>query len=112
MFRVQHFQTKLQILKAIDASRANQANSTEVTEPKSCKYRIISDISVQLRKKRPLREKLYELNIKTKIRHQAVILVTIGKEELRFPNGCEAKSELCKRYPTIKLGDRADQSGD
>lgn len=116
MFRVQHFQTKLQILKAINARRANQANSTGVTEPKSCKYRIISDISVQLRKKRdafwPLREKLHELNIKTKIRHPAVLLVTIGKEELRFPTVCEAQSELCKRYPTIKLGDKADKSRD
>ena len=94
-------------MKAVNASAANQANLTEETEPKTSKYRIISDISVQLRKKRdaswPLREKLHKLNITTRMRHLAVLWVVIGDEVLRFPTVCEAKDIHrlnCEKGPT------------
>ena len=99
IFRVQHFQTKLQITRAIKARQTSRFDGT------NSKYRIIPDISAQLRKKHdafwPLREKLHELNITIKMRHPAVLLVMIVDEELKFSTVHEAKLEFGKRYPSI-----------
>ena len=85
IFRVQNFQLKHRILQAVKVRRTHNINSEE--QEKS-KYRIFSDILVQMRKRRdafwPLRERLHNLNITTKVKYPAVLLVQNREEELRL----------------------------
>lgn len=99
IFRVQNMQTKHKILQAVKVRRTQD---TSFEEEKS-KYRIVPDISLQMRKRRdafwPLRERLHKLNITTKVKYPAVLLVQDGEEELRFSNLQEAEEELNTRFP-------------
>lgn len=93
IFRLHHYQEKLQILKL---SRERQDG---------CNFRVVTDMSAQLRSRRtefwPLREQLHRLKIKTYIRHPATLCVEDDGKVMSFSSLEEAKGELKRKHPSV-----------
>lgn len=107
IFRVQNIQTKHKILQAVKVRRTQNASTEEdaSAEEERRKYRIVPDISVQMRKRRdafwPLRERLHKLNITTRVKYPAVLVVQEGEDILTFSTLQEAEEQLHTRFPSI-----------
>ncbi|XP_034545240.1 uncharacterized protein LOC117816948 [Notolabrus celidotus] len=93
IFKLHHFQKKLQILKQ---AKGRQDGSN---------FRVVTDMSAQTRARRaefwPLREQLHRLNVKTFLRHPATLCVEDGGTVMSFGSFEEAKVELQQKYPSI-----------
>lgn len=102
IFRVQHFQTRSKILQAVKERRSKKQDSEEDSS-KYPTYRIIPDSSALVRKKRdafwPLRERLHKLDITTRIKFPATLVVVDGEDQWMFSTVEEAETEMNKRYP-------------
>ena len=94
IFKLHQYQKKLHILK-VAKGRLNGSS-----------LRVVTDISAQLRSKRaafwPVREQLHRLNIKTFMRHPAILCVEDGGKMTSFKSLEEAKEELKRKYPSVK----------
>lgn len=95
IFKLHHFQKKLEILKG------------SKKKSDGCVFRVVPDMSAQLRTRRAafwaLREQLHQQKIKTFFRGPATLCVDDGETVVNFGTLEEAKKELKRQYPTIKV---------
>ena len=94
IFKLHHYRKREEIMRVTK------------TRPDGCTYKVVPDMSVQLRKRRaefwPLREKLHELDIKTFFRGSATLWADDGTTAEKYGETVdEAKEKAQKKYPGI-----------